>query len=80
MVANDDRVLEDETNKNQQIEHLISDDKVTKTLGLIWNSDTDILQYEVNLHIPQSRTTKRSILSVVSQIFDPLGLVGPTII
>lgn len=30
--------------------------------------------------LPQNKTTKRIILSLICQIFDPLGLMGPIII
>lgn len=44
------------------------------------NSTTDTLQYSVNIKFKRDKITKRVILSVISQIYDPLGLVGPTII
>lgn len=51
----------------------------SKTLGVNWVCNTDSLTYTINI----SRTlkvTKRRILSVISQIFDPLGLVGPCVV
>ncbi|XP_050315300.1 uncharacterized protein LOC126749647 [Anthonomus grandis grandis] len=50
-----------------------------KTLGLLWNSESDFLQYFIKT-FDQSNPTKRKILSCVSQIFDPLGLLQPVII
>lgn len=53
----------------------------SKTLGLNWVCDSDILTFSINLEQQlQLNVTKRHILSVISQIFDPLGLVGPCII
>lgn len=49
-----------------------------KTLGIYWNSTTDSIHYSINIF--NTNVTKRSILSIISQIYDPLGLVGPVII
>lgn len=77
--SNEPRVLvpSDEVLENKPIKT----DKDPKTLGLIWISESDVLRYSVTPTIFK-RVTKsyRSILSTVSQIFDPLGLVGPAII
>ncbi|XP_046737116.1 uncharacterized protein LOC124405893 [Diprion similis] len=56
----------------------IGDD--VKTLGLRWNPLRDELQYQVQVPDISKRVTKRSILSTIAQIFDPLGLIGPTTI
>ena len=60
-------------------ERVIQADKDPKTLGLIWNPDRDELKYSVKDNTTQ-RVTKRTILSTIAKIFDPLGLVGPVII
>ncbi|XP_071579429.1 uncharacterized protein [Temnothorax nylanderi] len=49
--------------------------KEAKTLGLGWTPSRDTFQYRVTAHNTDSRVTKRIVLSTVSQIFDPLGLV-----
>lgn len=51
----------------------------SKTLGIYWQNDTDILSFSINILL-KAKITKRHILSVISQIFDPLGLIGPCII
>lgn len=48
----------------------------SKTLGLVWSSSSDELLFSTSLS-PSIQISKRSILSEVSQIFDPLGLVCP---
>ncbi|XP_076230178.1 uncharacterized protein LOC143175315 [Nomia melanderi] len=55
-----------------------SADKNTKTLGLQWLPAKDELCFTTtpSLH---KRVTKRTILSQIAQIFDPLGLVSPVI-
>lgn len=61
--------------------YLITDSETRKTLGLFWQAGRDILNYVVKPSSSKlSRVTKRVILSVISQIFDPLGLVGPVTI
>jgi len=52
----------------------------TKILGLLWKPGSDLMRYEVNCDIVPNIITKRIILSLVTQIFDPLGLIGPVII
>lgn len=58
--------------------YFVTDNEVRKTLGLYWSAKSDIFEFIVRIK-PSDRNsvTKRFILSVTSQIFDPLGLVGP---
>lgn len=51
----------------------------SKTLGLHWFCDSDTLSFFINIDLSK-KVTKRHILSVISQIFDPLGLVGPCVV
>ncbi|XP_045777595.1 uncharacterized protein LOC123875672 [Maniola jurtina] len=51
----------------------------SKTLGLSWISQSDQLNYQSKVRLPSTKITKRVILSTISQIFDPLGLLSPTI-
>lgn len=54
---------------------------VVKTLGLIWQPEQDILQFQVNINEPNAGpVNKRTILSQLSKIFDPLGLLNPIIL
>jgi len=65
---------------NQEADELFIVDKDTaKALGLLWNSTLDTLQYKTDL-IKQKTVTKRAALSRISQVFDPLGLMGPILI
>ncbi|XP_076383559.1 uncharacterized protein LOC143260822 [Megalopta genalis] len=58
---------------------VIAVDKDPKTLGLLWSPTTDHLMFRVES--PQNqRVTKRTILSEIAQIFDPLGLISPIVI
>lgn len=53
-----------------------------KTLGLGWFYTTDELYFTSKFqdNIDDNKITKRYILSIISQIYDPLGLLSPTII
>lgn len=54
-------------------------DGTSRTLGIKWNRNGDRFQYNIKLETP-ALITKRSILSSISQIFDPLGLLAPILI
>ncbi|XP_046143725.1 uncharacterized protein LOC123988305 [Osmia bicornis bicornis] len=56
----------------------LSADSESKILGLHWSAKKDELYFKV-APSPHNRITKRTILSEIAQIFDPLGLVGPAI-
>lgn len=50
----------------------------TKALGLTWNCSSDSFKLSSVGHLsPLQKITKRSILSRIAVIFDPLGLIGP---
>jgi hypothetical protein len=52
-----------------------------KTLGTLWNHQADTLQYKIRLNnLRSSEITERNILSIVSSIYDPLGMLGPIIV
>ncbi|CAK9814704.1 hypothetical protein ANTQUA_LOCUS8181, partial [Anthophora quadrimaculata] len=69
--------LHDKTNAT----HLRLDlDQTIKTLGIHWNARRDTLAYSVRESTPLNRVTKRTILSKIATLFDPLGLLGPIII
>ncbi|KAJ8930568.1 hypothetical protein NQ314_016614 [Rhamnusium bicolor] len=51
----------------------------TKTLGLHWNCKLDSFKYSVNV-LSELWVTKQIILSTMSQIFEPLGLICPILI
>lgn len=55
-------------------------DGTIKTLGILWNLSTDVFNYNLNLPAVPKRITKRSILSDVQKLFDPLGWIAPCIV
>jgi hypothetical protein len=46
-----------------------------KLLGLPWNREQDTLSVEMSV---EECTTKRSVLSELAKVYDPLGLASPT--
>nr|CAI5867896.1 unnamed protein product [Callosobruchus analis] len=51
----------------------------TFALGLSWDNTKDNFVFHTEIH-DCDRVTKRSMLSVIGQLFDPMGLVSPCII
>lgn len=56
------------------------DGNQSKTLGILWDPFTDSLRYTINDFSRNTAVTKRTILSITAQIFDPLGLLSPIIV
>lgn len=51
---------------------------VERTLGIWWCVETDTFNFRVQLK--DHPLTRRGILSSVSSVFDPLGLVSPFVL
>nr|CAI5825550.1 unnamed protein product [Callosobruchus analis] len=71
-----------EINENLEASILnLGEGENNKTLGICWNAVKDTMQYSVRSKVDHCDVfSKRSILSSVCQIFDPLGLIGPVVI
>nr|CAD2209116.1 unnamed protein product [Meloidogyne enterolobii] len=59
-------------------EDLAPNQEETKILGIKWNQIKDVLI----LKLPkfEGKITKRSILSTIAQVYDPLGIVSPALV
>lgn len=57
----------------------IDENDTVKTLGLLYQPNSDKFRYIIQKVNEDQRITKRNILSEIAKIFDPLGLVGPVI-
>ncbi|XP_076664982.1 uncharacterized protein LOC143367242 [Andrena cerasifolii] len=58
----------------------LGESSTVKTLGIIWNSADDSINYSVKITPSPQCITKRYISSEIAKIYDPLGLLGPVII
>ncbi|XP_055928694.1 uncharacterized protein LOC129959827 [Argiope bruennichi] len=57
-----------------------SEEIMVKTLGTFWNSLSDSFAYKVcTSPSTDCNYTKRDVLSQITRIYDPLGLLGPLI-
>ncbi|XP_058827429.1 uncharacterized protein LOC131687365 [Topomyia yanbarensis] len=65
---------------DRSILELDSSSSTIKTLGLVWEPSTDRFRFTTPVWSSAAVITKRTVLSDVSRLFDPLGLVGPVII
>ena len=72
LVNNVSKPIEDPSDTNQV--HLDGEQGV-KALGVSWNPSTDTINFQVKLSEKEVHT-KRSILSNISRLFDPLGLAS----
>ncbi|VDP76655.1 unnamed protein product, partial [Schistosoma curassoni] len=52
-----------------------STERIQRTLGLCWHTQSDCFAFDVNL--PEPPITKRGILSCASSLYDPLGFLAP---
>ena len=78
------------SNEPAAIRHMMPDDlrsssglvplysPAERALGLQWHTDSDVFSFDAR--IPERPCTKRGILSAVSSIYDPLGLISPMIL
>lgn len=81
--SNNKIILQNIIRKNnfQNVDKLVIDDKKElKPLGLIWDPNYDTIKYKINVSFNRNKVTKRTVLSAISQIYDPLGLIGPAIV
>ena len=54
---------------------------VTSVLGLEWRKDEDTLSCRVpDLNLEEMKVSKRKVLSLVSQVFDPIGFLCPALL
>ncbi|XP_056645826.1 uncharacterized protein LOC130451050 [Diorhabda sublineata] len=58
----------------------IGDKESCKTLGIQWDNKNDILKYTIKQFTHRNTITKRHILSIIAEIYDPLGLLSPSIV
>lgn len=51
-----------------------------KTLGVVWNTETDGLEIATYIDLNTQPQTKREMLGEIAALYDPLGLICPVVI
>ena len=51
---------------------------VEKALGVLWAVESDSLGFQIN--VLDKPATRRGVLSIVSSVFDPIGMVAPFVL
>ena len=60
---------------------IVHPDKFHKVLGILWDFENDDLFFDLKDVGSKSQiSTKRELLKVLSSVYDPLGIISPTII
>ncbi|XP_053682608.1 uncharacterized protein LOC128733054 [Sabethes cyaneus] len=60
--------------------HKFDSEETIKTLGISWEPASDLFSFDVAVNLHSGPATKRSVLSTIAQLFDPLGLIAPVIV
>ncbi|KAJ8911558.1 hypothetical protein NQ315_007939 [Exocentrus adspersus] len=78
-LSNEPEILTENSQTSDMPEYyILNDNNCTKMLGLFWDAQADVLKYVIKFDDHNQKITKRLILATIAQIFDPLGLIGPT--
>ncbi|XP_075150935.1 uncharacterized protein LOC142225044 [Haematobia irritans] len=77
-ISNDETVLQDVCQSDRETFLQFHDGTdVTKTLGLVWDPKLDKFLFSLS-HVMESKNiSKRTVLSSIARLYDPLGLIGP---
>ncbi|XP_065093419.1 uncharacterized protein LOC135714077 [Ochlerotatus camptorhynchus] len=51
-----------------------------KALGIVWEPENDAFRFDSAIQPRDAPPTKRSILSDIAKLFDPLGLIAPVVV
>lgn len=78
--SNNKDIINDLNDSEVHTKFMVRLDDSLKTLGVTWDTQTDKIYYTTRPIKNTERLTKRSILSEIAKIFDPLGLLGPVIL
>ncbi|XP_054711310.1 uncharacterized protein LOC129220901 [Uloborus diversus] len=74
--ANDSKLLDCVNNGSSENHSFLENE--TKALGVTWKPTPDVFTFKVKIE-HREKLTKRTILSDIARLFDPLGLIGPVI-
>ncbi|KAK9745989.1 Pao retrotransposon peptidase [Popillia japonica] len=76
------REITESTSKNKSLNRMvITDSESIKILGLRWNIKQDSFEYtKAEETLNYNNINKRTILSTIAKLYDPMGLLGPIVI
>lgn len=79
--SNHSDLLQDIPIERREMKNILefSSDDTIKTLGLLFQPESDCFMFKIELEEGSRMVSKRTILSDIARIFDPLGLLGPII-
>ena len=66
---------------NEHNQYFESETSVTKLLGMYWNSAEDVFLFK-GIDLDNKKEfiyTKRNALSLIARLFDPIGLINPSV-
>ncbi|XP_072395156.1 uncharacterized protein [Diabrotica undecimpunctata] len=76
--SNSSEFLDSISSESQKSNYVIKpDNSSNKVLGICWNSQSDMFSISLPDISSEPKYTKREVLSIISSIFDPLGLINP---
>lgn len=79
-LANDRKVMEAVPESESAVAvKYFGPETISKALGVKWNVHDDSFYFEVNVNDDTS-VTRRKMLSTLSSMFDPLGLISPVVV
>ncbi|KAF0732688.1 Integrase catalytic domain-containing protein [Aphis craccivora] len=55
----------------------LNEEETISTLGLSWQPSVDQFRFVINPYIPPINMTKRTLLSDINRVYDPLGFLTP---
>ena len=65
------------TSMESGVKEVHIDEASSRTLGMPWHPTEDVFRFEFHPNKSYSQNTKRSILSLTSTLFDPIGVISP---
>lgn len=80
--SNSPKVLDHIPSNNREADTCLDvcRDDIIKTLGVFWHTANDEFQFSVKISTTPTKLTKRTLLSDVARLFDPMGLLAPVVI
>lgn len=80
-LSNSDKLLKGQSALSDSISYaILSEDQSSKVLGIIWDPKIDCFSVSLPKQLNCQPLTKRTVLSIIAQIFDPNGFVGPLVV